>query len=240
MIKSKAIKSVLLCATVCVASYILFTGRFDSMAHSQKQQPEQLDDRQQLVDVLRREGLRGAAKLKRHYVTDFNPHFDMALYDIERLTKHSAAVIAGLGGPSVGSYLTADGRGIETDYQVIVEESLKGDFIKGSTIIVSLEGGLVRFEDGTSAELRTPTFEHIKSGGRYILFLTEVEAVPGKYTLTAGPQGLVSLLEDGSVKSHGRPTDPVAVQARENNKARFMKSAREQAKKWPNKGKCCR
>lgn len=240
MNKSKAIKSVLLGATVCVASYILFASRLNSVAQSQKGQPEQVDDRRRLVEVLRREGMRGAARLKGHYVEDLNPHQDFGRFDVEALTKNSAAVVVGVAGPSVGSYLTEGGESIQTDYQIIVEDPVKGDFIKGSTIIISLAGGLVQFEDGTSAEVRTPTFEHVKSGGRYVLFLTEVEGVPGKYTPTGGPQGLVSLLEDGSAKSHGRSTDPVAVQAKENDKGTFLKNVREQAKKWPNKGKCCR
>lgn len=239
MNKSNALKGVLFCATVCVASNILFAGGLNSVAQNQKGQTEQADDGRRLVAVLRAEGLRGAAKLKGHYVADFNPHPDFGLYDVEALTKNSAAVVVGVGGPSVGSYLTQSGDNIRTDYQVIVEDTIKGNFIDGSTIIVSLAGGLVRFEDGTSAEIKTPTFEHVKSGNRYVLFLTEVDGVPGKYTLTAGPQGLVSLHENGSAKSHGRSTDPVAVQARETNKVAFLKNVREQAKKWPNKGKCC-
>lgn len=241
MNKSNALKGVLFCATVCVASYILFAGRLNSVAQNQKGQSEQLDDSRRLKEVLRNEGLRGAAKLKGHYVEDYNPHPDFGRYNVEALTKNSAAVVVGVAGPSVGSYLTEGGDNIRTDYQIIVEDRIKGgDFIKGSTIIISLAGGLVRFEDGTSAEIRTPTFEHVKSGGRYVLFLTEVAGVPGKYTLTGGPQGLVSLLDDGSTKSHGRSTDPVAVEAKETNNGTFLKNVREQAKKWPNKGKCCR
>jgi hypothetical protein len=240
MNKHKVLKSVLLGGIVCVVSYFLYTSRSNVVARSQKIQSSQVDDRQRLVDVLRSEGLRGAAKLKGHYVADFNPHPDFGLYNVEALTKYSAAVVIGVAGPSVGSNLTENEDNIETDYQIIIEVPIKGDFIKGSTVIVSLPGGLVRFKDGTSAEIRTPTFEHVKSGGRYVLFLSEVEGVPGKYRLTGGPQGLVSLLDDGSAKSHGRLTDPVAVQAKENSQGSFLKNVREQAKKWPNKGKCCR
>ena len=34
-------------------------------------------------------------------------------------------------------------------------------------------GGLVDFGDGTSAELKTPEFEHMKVGSTYVLFLSE-------------------------------------------------------------------
>ena len=46
-------------------------------------------------DALRRGGLREAAKLKGHYVGDFDPHWDSGRFDIEALTKNSMAVVVG-------------------------------------------------------------------------------------------------------------------------------------------------
>jgi len=239
MKNQKVLKGFLLAAMLCLVSSILLANRLHAVADSQKGQTPQVDDPRMLVQVLRRDGLRGAAKLKGHYVTDFDPHWDFGAFDVESLTKNSAGVVVGMVGTSLGGHLTEDGLTILTDYPLIVQENIKGDFLKGSTITISLPGGSIQFEDGTTAELRTPTFEHVKAGGQYTIFLTEIQNSPGKYTLTGGPQGLVEILDDGSVKSHGRSTDPVAIQAKEKDKRSFLKKVREQATKWPNKGKCC-
>jgi len=42
-----------------------------------------------------REGLRGAAKLRGIYVAEINPHWDWGKFDLEGLTKGSAAVVVG-------------------------------------------------------------------------------------------------------------------------------------------------
>jgi hypothetical protein len=192
-----------------------------------------------MVQTLRKDGLRRCGKLKGHYIADFDPHWDFGAFDIESLTKNSAAVIVGVAGRNLGGHLTDDGMMILTNYEVIVQEDVKGKIIEGSTVIVSLPGGRVEFEDGTTAELRTPTFEHVKTGGTYTFFLGEVEKSPGVYTLTGGPQGLVELVDSTTVKSHGRDTDPIAEQTKGKDKQSFLKDIREQAKKWPDKGKCC-
>ena len=96
----------------------------------------------------------------------------------------------------------------------------------------------VEFEDGTSAELRTPAFEHLKQGGVYALFHTESDTIPNAYTLVAGPQGVVEIQGD-TVKSHGRVNDPIAGEARNKTRDSFIKKVREQAQKWPGPGRCC-
>jgi len=135
--------------------------------------------------------------------------------------------------------LTESGLNILTEYEIVVQDTIKGDVIPGSVIIVNLPGGRVDFEDGTSAELKTPNFEHVKPGNTYTLFLTEVEKSPGQFTLSGGPQGLVEFASDGSVKSHGRQTDPITEQTKGKSKQSFLQDARDSAAKWPKKGKCC-
>ncbi len=217
---------------------VLFLGRANSFVKESSAQTSQADQ-QEMVQVLRREGLRGAARVKGHYVADFDAHWDFGLFDAEALTKNSAAVVVGVAGKSLGGHLTESGLAIVTDYEVVVKDTIKGDVIPGTTIVVSLTGGRVDFEDGTSAELRTPKFEHVKGGDSYTFFLTEVDNSPGKFTLTGGPQGLVELASDGSVKSHGRDEDPIAQQIKVKNKQAFLQDVKDAAKKWPKKGKCC-
>lgn len=201
------------------------------------------NDFREIRDALRRGGVREAAKLKGHYAGDFDAHWDMGLFDIEALTKNSLAVVVGTVVKKLSGRLTAGGQLIFTDYEVLLDETIKGDLTKGSTITIALPGGRVEFEDGTSAELRMPEFEHVKIGGGYTLFLTEGAEAPNGYTLTGGPQGLVEIMSDGTPKSHGRPTDPIALETKDPNKGKnkdtFIKEVRKEAVKWPGPGKCC-
>jgi hypothetical protein len=221
-----------------VSALLLLVSRGHLLVRESTAQTPQADE-QEMVQILRREGLRGAARVKGHYIADFDAHWDFGLFDVEGLTRNSAAVVVGIAGRSLGGRLTASDLAIVTDYEVVVQDTIKGDAVVGSTIVVSMPGGRVDFPDGTSAELRTPKFEHVRSGGSYTFFLTEVEKSPGKFTLTGGPQGLVELVGDGSVKSHGREDDPIAKQSKRKNRQTFLEDVRESTKKWPNKGKCC-
>lgn len=192
-----------------------------------------------IARALKHGGLREAAKLKGHYIADFDPHWDFGQFDIEMLTKDSVAVIVGVMNKKLDSRLTTNGQVILTDYAVTVQEALKGELKAGDPVTVSLPGGHVDFEDGTSAELRTPKFEHMKEGGTYTLFLSKNETDQSLYTLTAGPQGLVEIIDNNRVKSHGRETDPINQQSKDKDRDTFLKEVRKQAERWPNPGKCC-
>jgi hypothetical protein len=194
-------------------------------------------------DALRRGGLREAAKVKGHYVRDVDPNWDTGLFNIENLTKNSMVVVVGTVVKNRGARLSAADQLIVTDYEVVVDETMKGGPVKGDTITIALVGGSVEFDDGTSAELRTPEFEHVKPGGAYLLFLGESTNGPNEYTLTGGPQGLVEITVDGTLKSHGRPTDPISLETKDpntgKNKGSFMREVRKAVVKWPGPGKCC-
>ncbi|HXI26298.1 MAG TPA: hypothetical protein VNG71_20765 [Pyrinomonadaceae bacterium] len=178
------------------------------------------------------------AKLKGVYVAESNPHWEWGKFDVETLTKDSAAVIVGRFTKKLDARLI-DGKVIFTDYEVAVEDLVKGDLKHAKTIVVTVPGGRVVFEDGTSAEQITPTFEHPHIGRAYALFLSEEAAVPSVFFLSAGPQGLFDIEDSAGVKSHGRPEDPGAIEAKGKSREAFMKNVREQARKWPKPGKCC-
>jgi hypothetical protein len=235
-------KTRLLIVFVMALTLVSIVGISGGWALSGSQADRQkIDARDQaaLTEALRRGGLREAAKLKGHYVGDFDAHWDFSRLDIELLTKNSAAVVVGTTTKKLGSRLTSEGQLIFTDYEVTVQERIKGEVAAGARITVSLPGGRVEFEDGTIAELTTPNFEHMKTGGTYTLFLNESATAPGGYTLTAGPQGLVEIVDNNKVKSHGRPTDPINEQSKDKNKDTFLEEVRKQAKNWPHPGKCC-
>lgn len=197
------------------------------------------EERRALVEALRREGLRGAAKIKGVYVQSFDPHPDWLSFDLEKLTQKSEAVVLGVAVKN-RCKLTPDGQLIMTEYDVFVQEVLKGDIRHGDTINVALVGGKVMFEDGATAEIITPGFKKMVNGKTYALYLSLYPIRSPVYDLTAGPQGMLELPNDGlSVISQARETDPVKKQVKDKDKKTFLKEARKLAQKWPQPGKCC-
>jgi len=89
---------------------------------------------------------------------------------MEALTKNSVTVVVGTVVKKLGGRLEGEGELISTDYEVVINENIKGGLTKGRTITVSLPGGSIEFDDGTSAEVRTPQFEHVNPGGDCVLF----------------------------------------------------------------------
>ncbi len=182
--------------------------------------------------------MREAAKLKGHYIAEYDPHWDWGLFSIESLTKNSAAVIVGRVTKKLDARLIG-GRLIFTDYEVGVDEVLKGNINQSKTIVVSIPGGRIHFEDGTSAEHTTLKFEPVRIGRAYTLFLMQEDELPSVFLLFGGPQGLFDIEDSSSARSHGRADDPGAVETKDKNRESFLKDVRDQARKWPKPGKCC-
>jgi hypothetical protein len=192
-----------------------------------------------LRDALRRDGLRGAAKLKGNYVASFDPHFDFWLFSIETLTKNSSAIIVGKPQKRLDSRLSKDGGTIYTDYEVAVEEAMKGLAKDVKTVVVRLPGGRVYFADGTSAEILTPHFEDVRIGDLYTFFLTKVDQYPDGFDLVGGATGLVEIQDSSRVKSRGQEADPILIETKDEGRDSFLRQVREQTQKWPAPGKCC-
>lgn len=204
-----------------------------------RQQEGSYEEYRAIVEALRREGLRGAAKLKGDYVQVVDPHPDWLSFDLEKLTRNSEAVILGV--PMKNECkLTENNQLIVTEYDVVVREVLKGSVQPGETIKVALLGGKVKFENGTTAEVRTVGFKKMSHGKTYALYLSLYPVRSPVYDLTAGPQGMMELSDDGSgVVSQARETDPVKKQLKDKDKDTFLKEARKLARQWPQPGKCC-
>jgi len=240
MTNHKAMKRVLIGGALCLVAVacLAISGRGSRQLQNPSSQQPISDDVRALREAYERGGLREVAKLKGVYVAESNPHWEWGKFDVETLTKDSAAVIVGRFTKKLDARLI-DGKVIFTDYEVAVEDLVKGDLKHAKTIVVTVPGGRVVFEDGTSAEQITPTFEHPHIGRAYALFLSEEAAVPSVFFLSAGPQGLFDIEDSAGVKSHGRPEDPGAIEAKGKSREAFMKNVREQARKWPKPGKCC-
>lgn len=203
-------------------------------------QSQPANDRDALLQSVRRGNLKQAAKIKGSYARDFDPHWDWVQFDIESLTKNSEAVVIATPFRNLGGRLTAAGQMITTEHEIIVQDVIKGNLRQGSTIKVSLPGGRVEFEDGTSAEFKTPGFDGISFGKTYTLFLYKDTAASDTFALVAGPQGLFETPADGTiVKPHGRASDPAVKEAKGKKSEEFLSTVRKQAQKWPQPKKCC-
>jgi hypothetical protein len=196
------------------------------------------DDHRQVIEAVRRGGLREAAKLKGSYVVTRNAGWDAVFADLESLASHSAMVV--IGTPiEASSRISPEGNNVLTDFRVSVIEMLKGEGAPGTPITVTAVGGLVRFADGTSAEVRTPDLE-IQTGRTYAFFLNEKDQLNG-FHITGGSQGVFELRSDGTgVHPQGRKTDITVEKYKAKNLDRFLLDIRQAVAKWPNTQKCCK
>jgi hypothetical protein len=210
----------------------------NSARGTSRQTQKPLNDDKKTVEAIRRGGLREAAKLKRHYIGTEDPNWDWANFNLEQLTKTSVAVIVGVPETSVVQ-LSSTGDKITTNYKVKVEDVIKGHLVASNIVEVSMLGGRIEFEDGTSAEIQTPGFTRMQNGKRYILFLYANRNGSEILLLTGGPQGLFELDSDGKVKPHARPTDHVAKEIEHKNIDSLIRELRIYAERWPNPSGCC-
>jgi hypothetical protein len=236
MKKQSLVKWALLLIALSVSVTIGVTNTSRAKDPNIQQQNENED--QMLKQILREQGLREAARYKKHYVGTELSHGYMA-YDIQSLTRNSIMVVVGSPLQNMCK-LSFDRESINTEYQVTIQEVIKGKVAQGNTITVNLPGGLVEFEDGTSAEIRTPGFRKMENGKTYVLFLKENKAEGNAFILVGGQQGLFELPVDGSgVNPHGLPVDEVVKQNKNKDVNAFLKEIRLAAKKWPETSPCC-
>lgn len=205
----------------------------------QSQEPNKQDkEAKELLDAIRRGGLREAARRKGRYVVKMDPTWDWSNFDLESLTKKSAVVLIGEATESKPQ-LNRDGDALSTEYQIAVSEPLKGSFRQGNTIQVAMLGGLIEFEDGTSAEVQTPGFERMSKGKKYLLFLTINNNGSAVLLPTGGPQGVFEITGK-QIKYFGRSTDQIGTQIKDKDSQSLMERVREYAARWPNAEGCCR
>lgn len=229
-LKSKSSPIIIL--TISFVLCLVFANVFTGVIQSQPQQPREKNEAQKLVEALRRGGYREAARLKGHYVGTEDPTWDWANFNLEELTKTSAAVIVGVPQTNVAQ-LSPTGDALTTNYKVKVENVIKGNLAATNVVEVSMLGGRVEFEDGTSAEILTPNFERMQNGKRYILFLYPNRNGSEIFLLTGGPQGLFELASDGKVKAHARHTDHVAKEIEYKSIDSLLAELRMYAERWP-------
>lgn len=205
---------------------------------SRGQSPESnVSRRQAEIEAVRRGGLREAARISGRYETVLRTS-QWGKYDLDSLTSHSSNVVIGTPLASA-AYLSQDGDNITTDYRFKVVTSLKGSLQSEEIVVISLPGGKVVFEDGTSAEVKTPDLEGMTTGDTYVVFLSPKPTSRGALTVTGIGQGLFQLnTEKHVVKPHGQPSDLIQKH-KDEDVEQFLREIKRSVKKYPDLSICC-
>ena len=201
------------------------------------QEPSPQNTSSDASEAIRRGGLREAARIRGHYVGSMRAsHF--LKYDVESLASHSGNII--IGSPIDNTtHLTSDGQMIMTWHRVTILQTLKGKLQPDETVTISLPGGKMTFEDGTSAEIKTPDLEGMQNDQKYVLFMSPMLEVGGTFTLVGGSQGLFEIdAKTRRVKPNGHPLDPVQKHKDQGVDA-FLEEIRAAVKKHPEASACC-
>lgn len=199
--------------------------------------PNKTSQQSDSVTAVRNGGLREAARIKRHYVASERTAGWM-MFDLEGLANSSANII--IGTPmSASSKLAASGDRIFTEYNIRIDQVFKGTLKRDELITVIAPGGKVTFDDGTSAEIRTPDLGRIKEHQRYLFFLATSEDSPEAFGLTGGGQGVFELSSsDSRVKPLGGKMD--VVQKHKNQKVdAFILEVERAVRQHPTTSSCC-
>ena len=154
--------------------------------------------------------LKAKAKEDRRFIRTESPAGPGHYASLAALVVDSAAVLIGTPQTNI-SKLTPDGTNITLDYQVKVEYVYKGNLRESDIVTISLPGGMVKFEDGSTAEVRTPGFRKMQDGKTYALFLAT--KANNAFVPIGGPQGIFEIPTTNvtrAVKSHTLvPNDPM-------------------------------
>ena len=154
--------------------------------------------------------LKAKAKEDRRFILTENPVGPGGYANLSALVGESAAVLVGTPQTNI-SRLTTDGTNITLDYQVKVEYVYKGNLRENDIVTISLPGGMVKFEDGSTAEVRTPGFRKMQDGKTYALFLAT--NANNAFVPVGGSQGIFEIPTTNvtrAVKSHTLvPNDPM-------------------------------
>ena len=204
---------------------------------ARSQEPNRQDTSREDVQAIRRGGLREAARIRGHYVGIRTTSYFLK-YDLESLAAHSGNII--IGNPIDNTaHLSANGQLITTWYRIKILRSMKGKFQPDETVTISLPGGKLVFEDGTSAEIKTPDLDAMQNDQKYVLFLSPMLAVDGTFTLIGGSQGLFEIdSKTRRVKPNGHPLDAVRKHKDQGVEA-FLEEIRAAVKKYPEATTCC-
>ena len=115
--------------------------------------------------------------------------------------------------------MNAKGNDITTDYEVVVELSLKGTFRPSDRLTMSVRGGRIRFKDGSEAYIDSLGMTPPSDGDRYVLFLGPMQFGPTAaqraaargpiYTPSFQSRSLFLVSDDGLVRPKAMKEHPL-------------------------------
>jgi hypothetical protein len=213
----------------------LLTLALVNVAKSQQPQPRSPEVSNE--EAIRKGGLREVARIRGQYIGFWKTsHFGK--YDLESLAAHSGNII--IGSPIDNTiHLSADGLLITTWYRIKILQTFKGGLHQDETVTVDLPGGKLTFENGTSAEIKTPDLEEMRANQRYVLFLSPMLSVDGTFTPVGGSQGLFGIDQKTRlIKPNGDPVDPIRKH-KDQDVDSFLEAIRAAVKKYPEATTCC-
>jgi hypothetical protein len=190
-----------------------------------KSPPDRADD-----NLKDRRPLKDKAKNNGRYVATEYPPTLTRFNTLDALARSADAIVIAKAIDNA-SRISSDGMTVTTDYQLKVEHGYKGKLAEGGSISVSLPGGLTRFSDGSSAEIRTPWFRKMVNGRTYLLFLNRRG---NRWSVTGGPRGLFEIpTTEGyrNVTSHSlMENDPMRAY-NDTEVIQFLRAVKQSAKR---------
>jgi len=131
-------------------------------------------------------------------------------YDtVDTLAHDSKAIIVGRVDTKTSQLLPPAEKLIVTDFQITVQDAMKGVLAPGQSIRVRTPGGRVDFGEGKYAEVKMPEFWKYPEVGKLYVFFLEGRN-DGSFVLRGGPQGLFEINAAGTIKPQVRPEDKLA------------------------------
>lgn len=126
---------------------------------------------------------------------------------LDVLGRESKAIVIGKPIRAIGKQ-SANGQQVTTDFDVQIQEVIKGDLQPNATITVSMPGGLIKEADGNLREFRTPRVRKMNLGKNHALFLKAKNPNDNLFTPLRGSQGIYEIPANGTRVIHlGRSPD---------------------------------
>lgn len=117
-------------------------------------------------------------------------------------TLASESNLIAIGRPILNRYRQSPDGQVMTVYQVRLQEIITGNRTAGTTIVVTMPGGLVRERNGGWLRVRTRRLRKMENGKLYVLFLKDGGREPRVMTTVRGSQGIYELPRGGSRVIH--------------------------------------
>jgi len=217
-------KTLVLSAIVLMSLTLVVIGTTRQRSKRMPITVESIENRKDSQDL---RPLRDKASEARTFAEVKYPTRGQACADVAELATRSSEVVIGTPVDNL-SRLSADGRSVTLDYKVKVEYVYKGTVKRGSTITVSLPGGKLMFDDGSTAEVQTPWFKKMLNGQTYALFLKPGEAA-GNFTTVGEAQGVFGIpttQNDQAVSIHTGIKGDAMLKYNNMNVRTFLKEVR--------------